>query len=162
MLAVVAVIAWRNRSKFTLPGENNIFPEWVMLWQITLSVLIIVLALLGFWGILALLGTPHHARQIDAALVHIGLVDRYDVGPALLSSRRVKGSPVQVLELFSEGISLEAWEGKRRAVEDALNVHMVEPLAYGGRKGNNRHRIVLTVAPGAANKQAKPLYDDDL
>ncbi len=159
--AILTALAWYNRSKLSLPGGNSVLPQMAALWQIVLSALIIIFSFLSFWGILALLGTPHHAKRIDAALVHIGLIDSYGIGPALLSSRRVKGSPVQVLEFWSKGISLDAWEDKRRAIEDVLNIHMVEPLTYGGRKGNNRHRIVLTVAPGADNQPTATLYEDD-
>ncbi len=161
LLAIFAALAWYNRGKLSLPSENSVLPQLAVLWQIILSALIVVFSFLSFWGILALLGTPHHAKQIDAALVHIGLVDRYGVGPALLSSRRIKGSSAQILEFWSKGISLDAWEDKRRAIEDVLNVHMVEAPTYGGRKGNNRRRICLTVAPGAGNQPTAVLYEDD-
>lgn len=89
--AILTVLAWYNRSKLSLPGGNSVLPQMAALWQIILSVLIIVFSFLSFWGILTLLGTPQHAKRIDAALVHIGLTDRYGIGPALLSSRRIKG-----------------------------------------------------------------------
>lgn len=161
LLAVGAVLAWHSRDKLPLPGGNDAIPEMVMLWQFVLSALVVVLSALLLLGLLSLLGTPRHAKRIDAALVHIGLVDRYDLGPALLSSRRVKGSSVQILEFWSKGISLDAWEDKRRAIEDVLDVHMVEAPTYGGRKGNNRRRIRLAVAPGAGNQPTAVLYEDD-
>lgn len=158
LLVVAAVLAWHNTDK--LPLHSSI-PEMELLGKFALSAMVVVLSALLFFGLLSLLGTPRRAKKIDAALFHIGLVDRYDLGPALLSSRRVKGSSVQVLEFWSKGISLEAWEDKRRAIEDVLNVHMVEAPTYGGRKGNDRRRIRLTVAPGADNQPTAALYEDN-
>lgn len=160
LLVVAAALAWHNTDKLPLFGGNDAIPEMVVLWQLVLSALVIVLSALLFFGLLSLLGTPRRAKEIDAALLHIGLVDRYDLGPALLSSRRVKGSSVCVLEFWSKGISLTAWEDKGRAIEDVLDVHMVEAPTYGGRKGNNRRRIRLTVAPGAGNQSTAALYED--
>lgn len=162
LLAVAAVLTWHNVDKLPLPGGDSTSPEMTMLWEFVLYALVIVLSLLALFGLLALLGTPRRAKKIDNALSHAGLVDRYGLGPALLSSQRVKGSPVQILEFWSKGISLEAWEDKRRAIEDVLNVHMVEAPTYGGRKGNNRRYIRLTVAPGAGNQPTPVLYDDGL
>lgn len=158
LLVVATAFAWHHTDK--LPLHSSI-PEMELLGQFALSALVVVFSVLALWGLLVLLGTPRRARKIDAALLHIGLVDRYDLGPALLSAQRVKGSSVQVLEFWSKGISLEAWEDKRRAIEDVLNVHMVEAPTYGGRKGNDRRRIRLTVAPGADNQPTATLYEDD-
>lgn len=161
LLWAAATLTWHNTDKLPLPGGSDATPEMVMLWQLALSALVVVFSVLALWGLLVLLGTPRWAKKIDAALLHIGLVDRYDLGPALLSAQRVKGSSVQALEFWSKGISLEAWEDKRRAIEDVLNVHMVEAPTYGGRKGNDRRRIRLTVAPGADNQPTATLYEDD-
>lgn len=157
-LVIATALAWKNTDK--LPLHSSI-PEMELLGQFALSALVVFLSALLFLGLLSILGAPRRAKKIDAALVHAGLVDRYDLGPALLSSRRVKGSSVQVLEFWSKGISLEVWEDKRRAIEDVLNVHMVEDPTYGGRKGNNRRCICLTVAPGTDNLPTAPLYEDN-
>lgn len=159
LLMVTVTFAWANRSKFALPG--NISPEWEKLWQLTLSVLITLLSLLILWGTLTLLGTPRHTAQIEAALAHAGLIDRYGLCPALLSVRRVKNSSVLRLTFWSKGIQLETWAEKERAIEDVLNFHTVKPAAYGGRKGNDSRRIVLTLAPGVRNQPVNPIYDDD-
>jgi len=159
LLAAVVAVAWLNRDAIPLPS-GEAFPGLVEVWQMTLAALIIVFAFLALWGILVLLGTPHHAKKTDAALVRIGLVDRYDLGPALLHIDSVKGTEVSRMEFLSQGISMEVWEDRERAICDALNVHFVEPPSYGGRKGNNRSYILITVAPGAEISQANTLYDE--
>lgn len=161
LLAVTTIFAWLNRNKFPLPGNTAQEPFWVELWRITLSALIVALSFLSFWGIIALLGTPRHARKTDAALVHIGVVDRYGVGPALLYARPIKGTAVKRMEFYSKGIALTRWVEREGDICDVLNFHYVEPPVYGGRKGNNRKYIVLAVAPGAATDNHQPLLDDE-
>lgn len=161
LLAVVVILAWRNRVKLSLPGSNSSLPELVELWQITLSTFIVVLALLLLWGILALLGTPRQAKKIDSALLHIGLVDRYDFGPTLLHIQPIKGTTVRKMTFYSKGIAITHWVERKDDISDVLNVHFVEQPVYGGRKGNHRNYIVLTVAPGADDQPTATLYEDD-
>lgn len=161
LLAVTTILAWLNRKKLSLPGNTAQEPFLVELWQITLSVFIVALSFFAFLGIIALLGIPHHAKKIDTALAHAGLVDRYGVAPALLHIQPIKGTAARELTFYAMGIAKASWEEREGDICDALNVHFVELPAYGGRKGNNRNYIVLTVAPGAATDNHQPLLDDE-
>lgn len=160
LLLLLSVLAWGNRAKIPLPGGNG-DPALVALWECAVALLIIMFSALLLLGLAVVLGTPPHAKKIDAALVHVDLVDCYGSGPALISSQRTKGTDIRIMEFLSYGISKEKWERKQSDIEDVLNVHYVERMRYGGRKGNNRNYIVLTVAPGAGAKRAEPLYDDE-
>ena len=162
LLAIAAVLAWHNTDKLPLPGGNEAIPEMVILWQLVLHALVVVLTVLAFLLLLALLGTPRRAKKIDNALSHAGLVDRYGLAPALLHIYSVKGKAVKKMLFYSKGVPLTRWVEREGDISDALNVHFVEPPAYGGKKGNNRNYIVLTVAPGAGNQPTPALYDDEL
>lgn len=162
LLAVAAVLTWHNTDKLPLPGGSEAIPEMALLWQLVLSALIVVLSALLFLGLLSLLGTPRRAKKIDNALSHAGLVDRYGLAPALLHVQPVKGTAAKKMMFYSKGVPLTRWEEREGDISDALNVHFVEPPAYGGKKGSNRNYIVLTVAPGAGNQPTPALYDDEL
>lgn len=162
LLAIAAVLAWHNTDKLPLPGGGEAIPEMALLWQLVLSALVVVLSALLFLGLLALLGTPRRAKKIDNALSHAGLVDRYGLAPALLHVQPVKGTAVRKMTFYSKGVPLTRWEEREGDISDALNVHFIEPPTYGGKKGNNRNYIVLTVAPGAGNQPTPVLYDDGL
>lgn len=162
LLAIAAVLAWHNVDKLPLPGGGETILEMVILWQLVLRALVVVLTVLAFLLLLALLGTPRRAKKINNALSHAGLVDRYGLAPALLHAQPVKGTAVRKMTFYSKGISKASWEEREGNISDALNVHFVEPPAYGGKKGNNRNYITLTVAPGAGNQPTPALYDDEL
>lgn len=163
LLAIAAVLAWHNTDKLPLPGGNEAIPEMVILWQLVLRALVVVLTVLAFLLLLALLGTPCRAKKIDNALSHAGLVDRYGLAPALLYVQPVKDTAaIRKVIFYSKGVPLTRWVEQEGDISDALNVHFVEPPAYGGKKGNNRNYIVLTVAPGAGNQPTPVLYDDGL
>lgn len=162
LVVALAVTAYLNRSFAVglLPGCDT-YPELVWLWDKLITILVVVTGILALLGVLALLGRPCHAKKIDMALVRAGVVDRYNVGPALLSSRTIDHTTVREMAFYSAGIPLKVWEEKGRAVEDILNCTFVEPPRYGGRNNNHRNYIVLAVAPGVATDNRQPLYDNE-
>ncbi|MGX8701805.1 SNF2-related protein [Caproiciproducens sp.] len=115
-------------------------------------------------GLLLLLGTPFRARTVENSLLQIGLANRYGYAPALISCKRIKNTQVSVqvsvMEFYSLGVAMEIWETHRTEIQDALNVHFVEPIKYGGRNGRNRIIIVITAAPGAETQRKDVLYDE--
>lgn len=157
-LLLVALTAFICCNLDRIPLPDNTIPEVAALWEIAVAFLIVILAVLLLFGLLIMLGTPPKAKCIDAGLVHIGLVDRYGIGPALVSSQKISGSMVRVLTFYSKGIAKERWEQKQRDIEDVLNFRSIEPVQYG----KNSNYIVLTVAPGVRATRNEPLYDDEL
>lgn len=122
-----------------------------------------VIATLGAFllvGVFYALSVPHSSRQYENALLSIDFTTHDGTTPALLSRKRIPRSEVSVLTFYSMGIGKELWERRKGEVEDALNVHCVQPIQYGGRKGNNRNLIVLTVGDGPENRRTEPLYDE--
>jgi len=137
-------------------------PLMVALWALVIILVIVVLAIFLLFGLLVTIGTPRRAKEIEASLVHVALIDRYGFGPILVSNRGICHTDITSLTFLSRGISKEAWEKKRKDIEDRLNVHYVEEIKYGGKNGSNRNYIILTVAPGINEGRAELLYDDEL
>ncbi|MFW5526952.1 MAG: hypothetical protein ACOCOW_07985 [Prevotella sp.] len=154
LLAVFTVFICCNLDNIPFPVTS----EWLPLWEAIAALLTVTLATLLLWGLLVVLGTPYKARSVDNSLEHIGLVDRYEIGPALIENEKIGKSHARRYTFFSKGIDRERWEKKRGELEDILNVHLLEPIAYG----KNRNYIVLVVASDVQGKEQKPLYDDEL
>lgn len=160
LLVVLTAFVCCNLDNIPLPGGNTV-SVLAELWHLALLPFTVVLSLLAFLGFIAVQGTPKRAKEINAALDHINLCDRYGLAPALLHSQPVRGKNVQALTFYSRGIDKSTWERCEASICDILNVHFVEPPHYGGKDNNNRNLIVIIVSPGAEAKRSEPLYDDE-
>lgn len=109
-------------------------------------------------------GRPFEAKKVWRKLWWVFCMSEHGYSasdsPVLLSRKRVKGTEAVVREFFSPGIPLREWERQIDGIEHALNCHLVEPLRYGGRNGNDRRRIVLVSAPGASPKPRGEMTDE--
>lgn len=156
LLAGSTVFICCNLDNIPFPFSANM-PELLPLWKAIAVLLTVTLGTLLLLGLLVLLGTPHKARSVDNSLEHIGLVDRYGIGPALVSNQKVTERVVR-MTFYSKGIGMERWVQRQGAISDVLACHFVEPITYG--KSSNY--IVLTVAPGVESHRDTLLYDDEL
>lgn len=157
LLVALSALVCCNLDRIPHPGGFGCVPGMVTAWEITVVLLIFTLAILLVIGLLVLLGTPPKAKLIDAGLVHIALVDRYGLGPALVSVQKV-GRDVKTLTFYSKGIGKDRWAQKQGAIEDVLSYYFVgtDPIEYG----KNRNYIVLTVSSVKGTRD-EPLYDDE-
>lgn len=163
LLFCIFLFLWSMRAAMIQPFTNSSFVLLSTICGYAVSAAIPLLFVVFLLGLLSLLGTPFHARTIEEKLRHIRLVDRYDNPPALISYRRIKNTAASIMAFYSPGVGRERWEGRSTAIQDALNIHFVEPINYGGRHNNNRNMIILTVAPGAGGISRKgTVYDDEL
>ena len=160
LLFTLSGLAYHYRSVVRLPSGTS-FHGLEMLWEYTVILLIVTLTALAFLGLVIGLGTPRHAKQIEASLTQIKLVDRYGFAPVLVSVKP-KQSPAEEQIFYSKGISKEMWITQQPDVEDVLDCHLLEDIQYGGRDGTNRNYIVLITAPGAEQSRKDVLYDDKL
>lgn len=78
----------------------------------------------------------------------------------LISCKRIKRTTVNVMSFYSLGVGMEHWKNESESIQDALDIHFVEPIKYGGRNGRNRNIIVITAAPGAETQRKDVLYDE--
>lgn len=160
LLCAAFVFLWNTRDTL-IPFHSDI-ALLSTIWGYLTAVFIPLLFLLLLVGLLLLLGMPFRAKAIEDNLLQIGLFNRYGHAPVLLSRKRVKNASVTVMAFYSLGIGMERWEKQGAEVQDALNVHFVETVKYGGRNGRNRNIIVITAAPGAGVRRENTLYDDEI
>ena len=160
VLCVVTVLMYGNKpvilALFPINSRSRL-PMQIC--SISVSAIIILAFIFSFVGLLVLLGTPLHAKQIEASLAHIGLTDRYGFPPVLVVFGKACRNPaIKEMHFYSRGIDRLLWIQRQAAIEDILNVTITEPISYG----KSRNYIVLTVVPGAATRRTEPLYDDEL
>lgn len=159
LLCAAFIFLWNARD--TLVSFHSDIPLLITVWGYIITVLISLLFLLFLVGLLLLLGTSFRAKAVESSLLQIGLANRYGYAPALISCKRIKNTQVSVMAFYSLGVGTEKWETHSAEIQDALNVHFVEPIKYGGRNGRNCNIIVITAAPGAETQRKDVLYDDD-
>ncbi|TQI69031.1 hypothetical protein [Clostridium sp. KNHs216] len=159
LLCAAFIFLWSARD--TLVPFHSDIPLLITVWDYIIAAFIPLLFLLLLVGLLLLLGTPFRAKAVESSLLQIGLANRYGYAPALISCRRIKNTQVSVMAFYSLGVGTETWETHRTEIQDALNVHFVEPIKYGGRNGRNRNIIVITAAPGAEVRREDVLHDDE-
>ncbi len=159
LLCVAFFFLWNARD--TLVPLHSDIPLLITVWSYIIAVLIPLLFLLLLVGLLLLLGIPFRAKAVESSLLQIGLANRYGYAPALISCRRIKNTQISVMAFYSLGVGTETWETHRTEIQDALNVHFVKPIKYGGRNGRNRNIIVITAAPGAEVRREDVLHDDE-
>lgn len=158
---LIVAVAWglllHIRDSFIPAGLS---PSLATVYSYTALAVVVALGAFLFVGVLYAISVPICSRRYENALLSIDFTTHDEATPALLSRKRIPRSEVSVLTFYSMGIGKELWERRKGEVEDALNVHCVQPIQYGGRKGKNRNLIVLTVGNGPENRRTEPLYDE--
>jgi hypothetical protein len=157
MTALVVSVIWSyiNKALSLINIDIPLFPQ-VLDWAT--SALMIIIIFLPIFAVIMLLGSPFNARRIEDNLY--AAFDSKDLKlngcPILVSREKIKGSKIFVLDFYSMGIALKRWEELQPEIEDALNVHLVEPIQY---RGNDRNRILLYCAHGVKPPERSDLIE---
>lgn len=160
LLCAAFAVAWNMRGNL-VPFDGN-SPLLLTIYGYIIAFLIPAVFVLLLAGLLLLLTKPKQAGKMEDCFLQIGLVDHCGYPPTLISRKRVKNTSVNIMVFYSLGIGREMWEKRIGDIQDALNIHFVEPIKYSGRKGRNRNLIVITAAPGAVTRREDTLYDDEI
>lgn len=78
--------------------------------------------------------------------------------PILMNKKRIKGN-VTMREFYSD-IPMKIWIERQEDIADAMNIHFVEKLRYGGKSDGKR--IMMITAQGRKTAPRSNLYDDEL
>lgn len=105
-------------------------------------------ALLLYLALVALCGTPRHARSISESCIRSGLVNSNGEPPFVLSNRN------GTIELLAEGIPLDEFATRKGALETALHRRITRVL-----QGKDIQRIVLHTASSNAQLPTKVYMD---
>lgn len=158
-LTLIFTLLWNHRQAF-LPELDSPFVSTLLLYGVSVSIILLFLSLLLI--LFLLISYPLRARRYESIFLQINLTPTKGAPPALVAQMPIKNTKATRLVFYSLGVSMKDWIARQEEIEDALNVHYVEAPKYGGRKGNNRNLIILTIAPGVRNISRELLYDDEL
>lgn len=113
----------------------------------------LIVAIIAFIGVLSAIS--------DEANIEIAFSrDELRNGcPILINKKRIKGTDVIQREFYSN-VPLRVWNHRIESLADALNVHFVEEISYGGKC--NGRRILICTAPSRDLPKRDTLYDDEL
>ena len=130
------------------------------IFNIALNIFVFLIPIIMIFAILEYIG-EYTARQDEAKLmVAFSAKDLRNGCPILISKKKVKGTDVTVREFYSN-IPYEIWIEKKEAVADAMNVHFVEEIQYGGKGNNNGKIIVIKTSKGRKPTDRGVLYDEE-
>ena len=154
VLAGIITISQKQRVlSFLKPPE--------LMWQIydwiinAFCVLIPFLFLVGFISLVGELVARKDEGDIAEAFT---TKDLHNGSPILIMKRHLKGTDVTVREFYSS-IPFKRWVERMDEIGDALNVHFVEKIEYGGK--SHGRRVVLKTSPGRKAKEQGVMYDDE-
>lgn len=138
----------------------NIPPLIEPVFNIALNVFVFLAPIIMTFAILEYIGELTARRDENKLMVAFSAKDLRNGCPILISKKKVKGTDVTVREFYSN-IPHEIWIEKKEAVADAMNVHFVEEIQYGGKGNNNGKIIVIKTSKGRKPTDRGILYDEE-
>lgn len=147
LLALVWAWTKRGVALNTLLGDNSLAYH-------SLSLALLLVALVLFVEIIIALGTPQKAEKIQASLIEAGFVNSSGVPPLLFSVRREGNG--YIYEFDPANIPLSRWEGDKEKIGAALRCQVVNvKLSPDGR------RVLLQAVPLRSTLPEKICWRDE-
>ncbi len=131
------------------------------IFNVALNVFVILLPIIMIFAVLEYIGELTARRDENTLMVAFSDKDLRNGCPILINQRKIKGTDVTVREFYSN-IPYDVWIEKKEAIADAMNVHFVEEIQYGGKGNNNGKIIVIKTAKGRKPTGRGILYDEEL
>lgn len=131
------------------------------IFNIALNVFIVLMPILLILAILEYIGECTARRDEIKLMEALSANDLRNGCPVLVNKRKIRDTDVTVREFYSN-IPYDIWIEKKEAIADAMNVHFVEKIQYGGKGNNNGKIIVIKTAKGRKPIDRGVLYDDKL
>lgn len=138
----------------------NIPPLIEPVFNIALNVFVFLAPIIMTFAILEYIGELTARRDENKLMVAFSAKDLRNGCPILISKKKVKGTDVTVREFYSN-IPYDIWIEKKGAIADAMNVHFIDELQYGGKGNNNGKIIVIKTAKGRKPTDRGILYDEE-
>lgn len=139
---------------------TNIPPIIKPIFNITINLFVFLIPALLILALLERIGELTARRDEAKLMIAFSAKDLRNGCPILISKKKAKGTDVTVREFYSN-IPYDVWIEKKEAVADAMNVHFVEEIQYGGKNNNNGKRIVIKTAKGRKPADRGVLYDEE-
>lgn len=130
------------------------------IFNIALNIFIVLMPILLVLAILECIGELTARKDENKLMVAFSAKDLRNGCPLLVNKRKIRGTDVTVREFYSN-IPYDVWIEKKEALSDAMNVHFVEEIQYGGKGNNNGKIIVIKTAKGRKPTDRGILYDEE-
>jgi len=112
--------------------------------ETTELVLFTASAVTGFLVMILIFGTPRGMLKTCDGLIRVGFVNRVSEPPLLLSRRKDPTNKlVTILEFYTSGLELKAWNDNVTKIESILNFHIVRIS-----QDESRDKVQLYTVPG--------------
>lgn len=128
--------------------------------NIALNIFVFLIPIIMIFAILEYIGELTARKDENKLMVAFSAKDLRNGCPILVNKRKIKGTDVTVREFYSN-IPYDVWIEKKEAVADAMNVHFVDEIQYGGKSNNNGKIIVIKTAKGRKPTDRGILYDEE-
>ena len=152
-----AVFVWSRQDAISTHVERIELISPVL--QAAMTHALAAYLLVGGVALAVLMVYPFERKAAHEQLQSIGLINHAGMAPVLLRKRRDRDNPrVTVWEFQNQSIPLTSWEGKRAAIEAALDVSIVK-MTYG--KGKSRV-LVYAVPAQVSLPEVLPWQDEYL
>lgn len=160
-LFVVAFIVVITILKNEILEITNIPPIIKPIFNITINLFVFFIPALLILALLERIGELTARRDEAKLMIAFSAKDLRNGCPILISKRKAKDTEDVTVREFYSNIPYDAWIEKKEAVADAMNVHFVEEIQYGGKNNNNGKRIVIKTAKGRKPADRGILYDEE-
>lgn len=128
--------------------------------NIALNIFVFLIPIIMIFAILEYIGELTARRDENKLMVAFSAKNLRNGCPILISKNRVRKTDV-VIRAYYSNIPLSVWIDNKNAIADAMNVHFVEEIQYGGKSNNNGKIIVIKTAKGRKTIDRGILYDDE-
>jgi hypothetical protein len=162
LLVVAFIIAWHLTTAYI--AQRIFEPMMLSVASIAADVIISLFFLLLLTGMMILYGKPYGTNDIEADVMSVLINNDNDYykRPFLISRRFVEGNDAIIFTFWSRWISINKWREHETALLDALDLHLKEPIHYGGKNKDKRRLIVLVVGRGANPPERGAIHDEEL
>lgn len=130
------------------------------IFNIALNVFVFLAPIIMIFAILEYIGELTARKDENKLMVAFSAKDLRNGCPILISKNRVRKNDV-VIRAYYSNIPLSVWIDNKNAIADAMNVHFIEEIQYGGKGNNNGKIIVIKTSKGRKPTDRGILYDEE-
>ncbi|WP_285946500.1 hypothetical protein [Thomasclavelia cocleata] len=154
--ATVITIILKNKIIEVITIPQIIEPVF----NIALNIFVFLIPIIMIFAILEYIGELTARKDENKLMVAFSAKDLRNGCPILINKRKIRATDVTVREFYSN-IPYDVWIEKKEAIADAMNVHFIEEIQYGGKSNNNGKIIVIKTAKGRKPTNRGILYDEE-
>jgi hypothetical protein len=154
--ATAIIIVLKNKLTAIIDIPKPIVPAF----DIALNIFVFFIPIIMVFAILEYIGELTARKDENKLMVAFSAKDLRNGCPLLVNKRKIRDTDVTIREFYSN-ISYDVWIEKKEAIADAMNVHFIEEIQYGGKGNNNGKIIVIKTAKGRKPTDRGILYDEE-